>query len=152
MGRISRTNYFLNLAQEASKRSTCNRAHHGCVLVGPDNLVKAIGYNGSLPGEPHCDEVGCSIVTRSNKSGAQDDHCIRTIHAELSALSQLLVRERPLTAYITGSPCAMCYKALVAFGVTKIFISYAYNEDYERDQLVDIYRVPIFIVPIEKAQ
>ena len=70
--------YFLKLAMLASERATCPRMHCGCVLV-KDKYVLATGYNGSLPGTPHCYEDGCMVV---------NDHCVRTNHAEINAICQ----------------------------------------------------------------
>jgi deoxycytidylate deaminase len=49
--------YFLELADAASKRATCDRGRSGCVIVR-DRQVLATGYVGSPIGLPHCDEVG----------------------------------------------------------------------------------------------
>src|SRR3972149_3897915 len=73
--------YFLKLAMLASERSTCPRMHCGCVLV-KDRFVLATGYNGSIPGQPHCEDEGCLIV---------DGHCVRTNHAEINALVQAAI-------------------------------------------------------------
>ena len=70
--------YFLNIAREVAKRSTCPRASVGAVIV-KDNRILATGYNGSPPGKPHCTEVGCLVV---------NDHCERVIHAETNAIAQ----------------------------------------------------------------
>ena len=48
--------YFLKLAMLASERSTCPRMHCGCVLVKNKNVI-ATGYNGSIPGDDHCEDV-----------------------------------------------------------------------------------------------
>lgn len=55
--RLSWDEYFLGLADAASKRATCNRGRSGCVIVR-DKQVLATGYVGSPAGLPHCDEVG----------------------------------------------------------------------------------------------
>ena len=68
--------YFLKLAMLASERATCPRMHCGCVL-SKGQVCSFDGYNGSIPGHPHCEDVGCLIV---------DNHCIRTNHAEINAL------------------------------------------------------------------
>jgi len=70
--------YFLNIAREVATRSTCPRASVGAIIV-KDNRILSTGYNGALPGEPHCFEVGCLIV---------NNHCERTIHAETNAVVQ----------------------------------------------------------------
>ncbi len=112
--------YFLKLAMLASERSTCPRMHCGCVLVR-DRYVLATGYNGSLPGAPHCDEVGCLLV---------DNHCVRTNHAEINALAQASrhgVAVEGAAAYVTNLPCTACAKALIAAGVRRVVVFSDYH-------------------------
>lgn len=107
--------YFLKLAMLASERATCPRMHCGCVLVR-DRFVLATGYNGSLPGTPHCYDVGCWVV---------DNHCIRTNHAEMNAICQATrhgVSLDKATAYVTNMPCSACSKALVTAGIRRVVI------------------------------
>ncbi len=107
--------YFLKLAMLASERSTCPRMHCGCVLV-KDRFVLATGYNGSLPGHPHCEDVGCLVV---------DNHCVRTNHAEINALTQAAVHGiniKGSTAYITNMSCTTCAKALIAAGINRVVV------------------------------
>lgn len=107
--------YFLKLAMLASERATCPRMHCGCVLV-KDRFVLATGYNGSLPGHSHCEDVGCLIV---------DNHCVRTNHAEINALVQAAVHGinvKGSTAYITNMSCTTCAKALIAAGIMRVVI------------------------------
>lgn len=113
--------YFLKLAMLASERATCPRMHCGCVLV-KDRFVLATGYNGSLPGQPHCDDVGCLIV---------DNHCVRTNHAEMNALIQAArhgVNVVGATAYVTNMPCTNCAKALIAAGIKKVVVFSDYHD------------------------
>lgn len=113
--------YFLKLAMLASERSTCPRMHCGCVLV-KDRFVLATGYNGSLPGHPHCDDVGCLIV---------DNHCVRTNHAEMNALVQAAihgVNTNGAAAYITNMSCTTCAKALTAAGIKKVVVFSDYHD------------------------
>lgn len=107
--------YFLKLAMLASERATCPRLHCGCVLV-KDKEVVSTGYNGSIPGDEHCDEVGCLVV---------DNHCVRTVHAEMNALVQAAKRGHPIegaTAYVTNMPCTTCAKALITAGVKRVVV------------------------------
>lgn len=107
--------YFLKLAMLASERATCPRMHCGCVLV-KDKHVIATGYNGSIPGDDHCEDVGCWIV---------NNHCIRTNHAEMNALMQAAKRGHSAegaTAYVTNMPCTTCAKALIAAGIRRVVI------------------------------
>lgn len=112
--------YFLKLAMLASERATCPRMHCGCVLVR-DRHVLSTGYNGSLPGSPHCYTDGCLIV---------DNHCVRTNHAEINALCQAArqgVRLTGATAYVTNLPCTSCAKALIAAGIVRVVIFSDYH-------------------------
>jgi len=107
--------YFLKLAMLASERSTCSRMHCGCIFV-KDRFVLATGYNGSLPGQPHCEDVGCLIV---------DNHCVRTNHAEINALTQAAnhgANIKEATAYITNMSCTTCAKALIAAGIKRVVV------------------------------
>jgi len=107
--------YFLKLAMLASERATCPRMHCGCVLVKDKNVV-ATGYNGSIPGDDHCEDVGCLVI---------NNHCERTVHAEMNALVQAAKRGHGVegtTAYITNMSCTNCAKALIAAGVKRIVI------------------------------
>ncbi len=113
--------YFLKLAMLASERATCPRMHCGCVLVKDKNVI-ATGYNGSIPGDDHCEDVGCIIV---------DNHCVRTVHAEMNALIQAARRGHAMensTAYITNMPCTNCAKALITAGVKRIVIFSDYHD------------------------
>jgi dCMP deaminase len=107
--------YFLKLAMLASERATCPRMHCGCVLAR-DRFVLATGYNGSLPGTPHCDTDGCIVV---------NDHCVRTNHAEINAICQAAHHGVDLSgaiAYVTNMPCTACAKALIAAGIGRVVV------------------------------
>ena len=107
--------YFLKLAMLASERSTCPRMHCGCVIV-KRKYVLSTGYNGSLPGMEHCDDAGCII---------ENDHCIRTNHAEINALAQAArhgVALEGATIYITNMPCTTCAKALITAGIERVVV------------------------------
>ena len=95
--------YFLKVAMLVSERATCPRMHCGCVLV-KDKQILSTGYNGSIPGDGHCEDDGCMIV---------DNHCIRTIHAEMNAILQCSshgISTQGSTAYITNMPCTNVLK------------------------------------------
>ena len=59
---------------EESSRSTC-RIQVGAGLWRADKSLIAMAHNGSLPGEPHCEDtgVGCLLI---------NGHCKRCDHAE----------------------------------------------------------------------
>ena len=111
--------YFLQIAEVIASRSTCPRASVGAVIV-KDNRIIATGYNGSLPGEPHCIEVGCLIV---------NGHCERAIHAEMNAVAQAAkigVSVDGATLYYYDSlmrpagSCSKCSQVMAAAGIKRL--------------------------------
>jgi dCMP deaminase len=132
--------YFLKLAMLASERATCPRMHCGCVLV-KDRFVLATGYNGSLPGQPHCEDAGCLVV---------DNHCVRTNHAEINALTQAAIHGAMVkgsTAYITNMSCTTCAKALIAAGISRVVVFSDFHDtlatQFYTDSGVEIVKLPI---------
>lgn len=118
--------YFLSITETVAKRGTCPRRKVGCVIVDPTNRVLSTGYNGALPGQPHCDENGCDLV---------HDHCVRVVHAEQNAIFQGLhlgAAIRGATAYVTLMPCWGCFKALVSVGIARI----VYENEYKPDERI----------------
>lgn len=116
--------YFMQLATLAATRSTCDRLHVGCI-VSRDNRALVTAYNGSLPGLPHCDDVGHLL---SEIEGRQS--CIRVVHAELNAVSQAARHGISIcgcTAYITAFPCWACTRALVSAGIQRIVYGHCYG-------------------------
>jgi len=117
--RQSWNEYFLMLARHVSTRATCDRLNAGCVLVR-DKRILATGYNGSLPGADHCDDVGHLMM---------NDHCVATIHAEANAVANAAragVGTMGASAYVTATPCWNCIKILVAAGIKTIFFELTY--------------------------
>ena len=122
--RQSWDDYFMNIAHQVSTRSTCPRKRVGCVIV-KNKIIIATGYNGSLPGESHCDTHGCFL---------QDDHCVRTIHAETNAINQAAkngISLKDATIYCNVEPCWNCYKNIIVSGIISIYYAQAYgNKSY----------------------
>lgn len=112
--RISRDEMFIQIARIVARRGTCNRAQVGAVIV-KDSRIISIGYNGSLPGEAHCTDVGCKIV---------DGHCIRTIHAEANAICWAArngVSVKDATMYVSGwTICPVCNGFAQLAGIKRI--------------------------------
>ena len=102
MTRKSWDEYFMDMAVAAATRATCDRKHVGAVFVDSDRNILATGYNGSIRGTDHCDDVGHMMV---------DGHCVRTVHAEINAITQAAKTGSNLknsTVYVTASPCWNC--------------------------------------------
>ena len=124
--RVDWHQYFMNIAAEVATRSTCDRKHVGAVIVR-DKTILSTGYNGSVRGLPHCDEVGHMM---------EDGHCVATIHAEANAIIQAAkngVRVDGADIYITASPCWNCFKIVTNAGIKNIY----YGEFYRDDRIFD---------------
>lgn len=112
--RLSLEDLFLNFAEQTSRRSTCERAAVGAVLV-QDRHVVGHGYNGAPASLPHCNEIGADI-------GA-DGSCARCVHAEANAIAWAARRGTSLEGaqlYTTHTPCLSCAKLIIACGITEV--------------------------------
>ncbi|NLI68894.1 MAG: ComE operon protein 2 [Bacilli bacterium] len=122
MKRISWQQYFMAMAKVVSLRSTCTRLNVGAIIVR-DNRIIASGYNGSVEDSAHCIDEGCYIV---------NNHCVRTVHAEMNALLQCArfgVRTEGTEMYVTHFPCLQCSKHIIQAGIKKIYYEFDYKND-----------------------
>ncbi|MGX6994122.1 ComE operon protein 2 [Vagococcus penaei] len=107
-----------------SLRSTCTRLAVGATIVR-DKRIIAGGYNGSVSGDVHCIDEGCYLV---------DNHCVRTIHAEMNAILQCAkfgVETDQAEIYVTHFPCLQCTKMIIQAGIKKIvYLKDYHNNDY----------------------
>jgi len=131
VARKSWDEYFLDIAEQVAARSTCPRLHVGCVIVKDKHIVST-GYNGSIHGHDHCEDVGC----------LKDEHtgrCQRVVHAECNAC--LHAKRDDLhgaTAYVTHEPCENCSKILAQVGIKRIVYREAYANKWNTLFLKDI--------------
>jgi dCMP deaminase len=112
----------MRIAVDVASRSTCDRKHVGAVIVRDRNILST-GYNGSISGMPHCDEVGHMM---------ENNHCIGTIHAEANAIIQAAkngVMISGASIYTTASPCWNCFKIIVNSGMRRIFFGEFYRDE-----------------------
>ena len=127
--RVGWSTYFMNIAKEVSTRSTCDRKHVGAVIAR-DKTILSTGYNGSIKGLQHCDEIGHEMV---------DGHCVRTTHAEANAIVQAAkngVSINNAEMYVTASPCYNCFKLIANSGINTI-----YYDEFYRDDIIIKYAV-----------
>ncbi len=125
--RVDWLEYFMSIAEQVATRSTCDRKNVGAVIVR-DKVILSTGYNGSLRGAPHCDDVGHDM---------ENGHCVRTMHAEANAVAQAAkngVNINNSEIYVTASPCLTCFKLVANSGITTIY----YREFY-RDERISRY-------------
>ena len=120
--RIDWDTYFMRIAREVAGRSTCDRKNVGAVIVRNRNILST-GYNGSISGMPHCDEVGHMM---------ENGHCVGTIHAEANAVLQAAkngVMINGASLYVSASPCWSCFKLLANAGIRRICFGEFYRDE-----------------------
>jgi dCMP deaminase len=137
--RASWDEYFMGIAQQVATRSTCDRKHVGAVIVR-DRSILATGYNGSIRGLPHCDDVGHLM---------DGGHCVRTVHAEANAIVQAArngVRLAGAEIYVTASPCFGCFKLIANSGLCRIVFGEFYRDerifDFSRALSIELVHLP----------
>jgi len=114
---------FLRMAETLSRLGTCCRLKVGCILLRPDGGIASGGYNGALPGMPHCTPETCGAGQR----------CLHTSHAEENALGFC---DGPVaTAYVTDEPCLTCTRSLVRRGVRRVVFLRPYTSMGEQERL-----------------
>ncbi len=119
--RLSWDEYFMTIAYQVATRATCDRKHVGAVIVR-NKTILSTGYNGSIRGLEHCDEVGHLM---------ESGHCVRTVHAEANAIAQAArngVRIDDASIYVTASPCWGCFRLIVNAGINRIAFGEFYRD------------------------
>lgn len=91
---------YIQAARDEAKKSRCDRAHVGCVIVDrATGQVVSSAFNETPPGLEPCDTGGHRIV---------DDHCVNTVHAERGAIRKMTEHGSEYTLYVTHYPCRGC--------------------------------------------
>jgi dCMP deaminase len=123
--RISKDHYFMNIAIEVARRSTCTRRQIGAIVVSEFGEIKSSGYNGNPRGLPHCEEIGCIRDKLNIPSGTRLETCT-AVHAEQNALIQAGTNARRSTMYSTIVPCPICARMILNAQVARV----VYIDDY----------------------
>lgn len=134
MERVSKHNYYLDIAQTVSERSTCIRRRFGAIIVKNDVIVST-GYNGAPRGRRNCNEIGsCTRDDLGIPKGERYELC-RSVHAEANAIisasrEQMLGATLymcctdPKTEEIIGgmNSCMMCKRQIINAGIERVII------------------------------
>lgn len=134
MERVSKINYYLDIAQTVATRSTCLRKSFGAIIVKNDTIVST-GYNGAPRGRKNCSDVCSCIRDRLQIPRGERYELCRSVHSEANAIIAAS-REQMLgsTLYMacldskTGelvsgtNSCAMCKKLIINAGISKVVI------------------------------
>jgi len=145
MSRLSKDEYYLQIANAVSERSTCLKRKYGCVIVKNDEII-ATGYNGNPRGEKNCCDVGkCGRMNKPHNSGDYSD--CHSVHAEQNAMLSAARKDMiGSTMYIAGiepipfsgytqeiypcEPCPICERMIRNAGIKKV-VTISGVKDYE---------------------
>ena len=129
-GRISKDTYYLSIAEEVAKRSTCLKRKYGAVIVNNDEIIST-GYNGAPRGCENCSDTGECLRMKLNIPSKQRYELCKSVHAEMNAIisasrkdmigaTLYLVGIKPDGQYNCATCCDMCKKMIINAGIERI--------------------------------
>ncbi|MFA6093437.1 MAG: dCMP deaminase family protein [Elusimicrobiota bacterium] len=165
--RVGKENYYLNIAQEVARRSTCLRRHYGAVIVNNDQIVST-GYAGAPRKTTNCTEIGTCIRIRLGVRPGEHYEWCRAVHAEQNAIIHAPRFDMMgATLYLAGvgpdnkaviegaEPCRICKRMIINAGITRVVIRTTHDEfreqfidDWTRRDLGELKRVKGKLVPV----
>ena len=142
MERVSKENYYLDIAQTVLERATCLRRVYGAIIVKNDEIIST-GYNGAPRGRRNCVDLGyCTREAMRVPRGERYELC-RSVHAEANAIISAARRDMVGgTLYLAGrdartgellgdaTSCAMCRRQIINAGLERVVIRRT-PEEYE---------------------
>ena len=145
MERVSKHNYYLDIAETVSERSTCLRRRFGAIIVKNDVIIST-GYNGSPRGRQNCTDIGSCYREKLKIPRGERYELCRSVHSEANAIIAA-ARENMLGASLymcctspaTGevqpntNSCMMCKKLIINAGISKVYIRDTADEFREID-------------------
>ena len=160
MERISKINYYLDIAETVLERATCLRRLYGAIIVKNDEIIST-GYNGAPRGRRNCVDMGyCTREAMKVPRGERYELC-RSVHAEANAIISAARRDLVgSTLYLVGrdaqsgellsdaTSCSMCRRLIINAGVKQVVIRRSKSEfdivevqDWvdNEEQLIDLF-------------
>jgi dCMP deaminase len=118
---------WMQMANVISRRSRCDRAEVGCIIVDEDQNILAAAYNGPAPGwvvpeskfvTSTCNEW-CPRAQGIGGTTSDYSNCPSN-HAEINAIARMTPTTKHTRAYVNRLCCVTCAKALAAAGVSMV--------------------------------
>jgi len=145
--RISKSEYYLGIAESVAKRGICFRRFSGAIIVLEDQIV-ATGYTGAPRKTKDCFERDSCLRNDLNIPSGQRYELCRSVHAEMNAIinaarsgSKILSGDMYIYAYdnekkkvLDAFPCFICKKILINAGLKRVICS-------KRDGGLRVFRV-----------
>lgn len=134
MERVSKTNYYLDIAETVSERSTCLRRRFGAIIVKNDVIIST-GYNGAPRGRKNCSDLKTCYRDKLNIPRGERYEMCRSVHAEANAIiaaprDQMLGATLymcctdPNTKEVMPHTCScmMCKRLVLNAGIEKVIV------------------------------
>ncbi len=132
--RISKENYYLDIAKTVAERGTCLRKRYGAIIVQND-VILSTGYNGAPRGRKNCIDLAFCMRDKLNIPRGERYELCRSVHSEANAIINAS-REQMLgaTLYMVctdphdGSivpgtnSCMMCKRMIINAGIARVII------------------------------
>jgi len=132
--RVSKINYYLDIAATVAERGTCMRKHYGAIIVKNDTIIST-GYNGAPRGRCNCCDLGYCLREKLNIPRGERYELCRSVHAEANAIIAAS-RDQMLgsTIYMTCidpktgevlsgvCSCGMCKRLIINAGIAQVII------------------------------
>lgn len=138
---MDKDEYYLDIAEVVSQKSTCLRKKWGAIIV-QDNVIVSTGFNGAprkmedCTQRGYCHLVQCRKETSRDQRGTMYEECY-SVHAEQNAIIfGNLDRMKNSTLYLVGkqtngldegwiyvdnpTPCKLCRKMIINAGINKV--------------------------------
>jgi dCMP deaminase len=136
--RISKHEYYLGIAKEVARRSTCFRRSIGAIIIRDDQIIST-GYVGAPRKTKDSFEHGSCLRDKLNIPHGQRYELCRSVHAEQNAIINAARAGVSLLGgdmYIFGSiyktgepinaiPCFICKKMIINAGISRVITSTA---------------------------
>ena len=145
MDRVSKHNYYLDIAQTVAERSTCLRKKYGAIIVKDDAII-ATGYNGAPRGRKNCNDLNFCMREKLQIPRGERYELCRSVHAEANAIisaprDQMLGATlyqtcvSPEDGSIVGNICScmMCKRMIINAGIEKVICRDTKDEFYTVD-------------------
>jgi dCMP deaminase len=149
INRPKKDQYYLNIAEVVSERSTCLKVYMGAIIVKDDQII-ATGYVGAPRNTKSSLEHGFCLRKKLNiPSGTQYELC-RSVHAEQNAIINsaragvslsdgdmyIFGKLRDSDKVINAFPCFICKKMIINAGISRVITSV--KEDNEAYKIFNV--------------
>lgn len=134
MERVSKHNYYLDIAQTVAERSTCLRKMYGAIIVKNDSIIST-GYNGAPRGRQNCSDLQYCMRDKLNIPRGERYELCRSVHAEANAIiaaprDQMLGATlymsciEPDTGKLVKNTCScmMCKRMVINAGIKYVVV------------------------------